>query len=654
MQLFVEDKLAFEKIGMEVRLSEDPNDWPQQILDELYRQVPYASDYAPKVVLQEVDADRRYGLGQIELSNRMAINPRDDSTPPALKGGQQACIPVIIQDGKLKQLDLLLSDGKVEPLTEERLRKALFRPSLFEAVRERPGDMSMIEQLYPPHRQYGGARGPLMADIGAAGATKEGSAKPGFLMEAILPTIKVEDVASLTDMLEKDASLREAVAANEYMSILKMIGGVQEKVASTQAINSKTAVIQLVKVAEGFKLKMADADEAKAPVEKNVSRSEAVNNLGPAMTDKAEQEGQVTVSGLPQAQDVGEAGAQPQDIAEFGKYAVTDMGSNQQLTGWVFPTVTDLDGKELPLMVFSDGEFSCMQESIAGTPVESEGDVPDMPPQGLGVFYFESPQGPVALIPVEVSSAIDLGDGEGYMCSTMMGESVVIKKVPGLQAVAQVDETTYGIPAEAGFLPFGQEVTLASGTEQVGKLAAARIMPSAVQVITDGSVFSFRGQPVEKIAHVMDTQFLPFDEAVFLGAFLGQAPSKFASDLCGIRKHASTELWFKARKMPTAAPAKTASVGVDALRASLLKEATAIDDPTAVDKILSIGFINPENVAIFASYIPEIESTIRRLSEVLMATRLGLKSVDEGAVQRALVHLDKVVAGLKTIDSAQA
>ena len=76
-----------------------------------------------------------------------------------------------------------------------------------------------------------------------------------------------------------------------------------------------------------------------------------------------------------------------------------------------------------------------------------------------------------------------------------------------------------------------------------------------------------------------------------------------------------------------------------------------LEDPTAVDKILSVGFINSENVTIFASYVPEFEAVIRKLAELLVATRMGLNSVDEGALQRSMVHLDKVVAGLKTLVS---
>jgi hypothetical protein len=85
----------------------------------------------------------------------------------------------------------------------------------------------------------------------------------------------------------------------------------------------------------------------------------------------------------------------------------------------------------------------------------------------------------------------------------------------------------------------------------------------------------------------------------------------------------------------------------------LVKEAAPLEDPVAVDKILSLGFINPENVMIFVSYVPEIEETINKLAELLLAARLGLSNVDAGALEKSLIHLDKVVAGLKTL-GAQA
>lgn len=663
MDLYVNTELKFEKLGMEVRLSEDPNDWPQQVLDELYRQAPYVSDFAPRVVLPTVDGDRRYGLGQVELTNKQAINPRDDSTPEVLKGGRKANIPVIVQDGRLKPLDVLISDGKVELLTIERLRRAMFRPHLFEAIRERPGDMSMIEQLYPPHRQYGGARGPLMADIGSVGAQKEGSAKPEYLMQAILPGVRAQDVDSMVAELEKDAALGNAAAGNHSLlsfveSLMRVTPGTV-KVAS--GLEPKRSVVQLVKLADGFRIKIANPDSLAQPAQADVSRPEAAQAMGPEMVNAAEQNGQATVAGPEAAQQPDVAQAMPfAPVQEFGKYRITAQPDNMALSVWVFPHVMDWDGQELPAMVFSDGEYSGMQEAIVGSPVETTDQLPNEPPVGEGSFYFHTETGPVALVPVDVEGSMDMGGALAFKCTSTMGEQFIVRKVPGLQTVSQIDATTFGIPAEAGFIPFGETVEAMGAADDASKVAQARAVPHAVRVITDGTCYTFQGQPVDKLAGVMGSSFLPRDEAVFLGAVLGQGPVRFEADLKSMRKHGSSELWFAAspvtlHKEPLAKHASSVQLLCESIRQgvphALLKEAAAIDDPIAVDKILSLGFVSPENIAVFASYIPEIETVIRRLSELLVAVRLGLHSIDEGAVQKALVHLDKVVAGLKTVDS---
>ena len=86
---------------------------------------------------------------------------------------------------------------------------------------------------------------------------------------------------------------------------------------------------------------------------------------------------------------------------------------------------------------------------------------------------------------------------------------------------------------------------------------------------------------------------------------------------------------------------------IPAVKALLLKEAAVLNDPLSVDKVLSVGFINPENIGTFISYIPEFEDTLTRLSELLVASRLGLSTVDMGALERVVRHLDKVIVGLR-------
>ena len=668
MNLFLDKELTFEKLGFEARLSEDPNDWPQQILDELFQQAPYISDYAPKVVLRTVDADRRYGLGQIELFNKMAINPRDDSTPSALKGSQKALIPVIIQDGKLKPLDLLMHDGKVEPLTDERLRKALFRPNLFEAIRERPGDMSLIEQLYPPSRQYGGARGPLVSDVGSSGVSKMGSAKADFLLDAILPTVSQEDIDHLAEKLASDASLRAALLSNP--STKSIIAKLAEATPATPkkgeglskiAHTIKPNVIQIQKLGSMFRIKTANT-EALIPDANDVSRPAAVGALGGDMVSKVESDGTTTITSQPAVKESLE-NMDIEVVSQFGIYKVRTLEDNRELVGWVFPKVMALDGTLLPIAVFSNGSESATQENIAGVPVDTSTDILDQPVQGTGCFYFATPQGAQALLPVSISTCADMEGKEVYDCETTMGEQIKLTKVPGLKMVSQISEGVYGIPEECGFLPLENLTNLASSPDDFLKVAEARALPTAVRVITDGSAYTFQGAPIDKLAGVIETEFLPLDDAVFLGAILGQHPTKLASDLKTMLKKGSQEIWFAAKPVTTLkehyAQSKVAAAKFLAklpnLKADLFKEAAPITDPSSVDKIMSLGFINSENMSIFSQYVPEFETAIRKLAELLMATRLGLQSVDEGAIQKALVHLDKVIAGLRTMESgAQA
>lgn len=667
MELFLDKKLTFEKLGMEYRLSEDPNEWPQQILDQLYRHAPYTSDYTPKVTLDTVDADRRYALGKVELLNRLAINPRDDNTPKELKGASKVLVPIVIRDGKLRPMDILMHSGEVEPLTEERLRKALFRPTMFEAIRKRPGDLSMIDQLYPPNRQHGGGRGPLIADAG--GMTRTASAQPEFLMDAILPTIKKAHVAEITEELNSDPSMQVALLSNEAVApFIQKLAEVESAERNPQRYLEKVArsipptVVQIQKIAGGFRIKTANPS-ALIPNADDVPRQAAVGALGEDMVSKVESDGTTTITAQPAAKETLED-VNIKVVNEFGIYKVKSQGDNKEMVGWVFPKVMDFTGEVLPMAVFSNGSESAMQENIAGIPIARQTDILDAEPFGFGCFYYATAGGAQALVPVEIIGEQGTPDGEGYMAETVMGESCVITMVPGLEKVSEIGEGHYGIPEDCKFMPMDNMVDLVSAPDEFTKSAeAAALSAGAVRVFTDGSFYTFEGKEIDKLAGVMETQSIDKDAAVFLGTVLGRDPVKLAHDLEALRSDGVHEMWFGGApitlfKDKYAAARKSAAARLNNLpdlRTNLFKEAAPLNDPTAVDKILSLNFLNSENVSIFASYAPEFESVIRKLSELLLAARMGLDAVDEGAVQKAIVHLDKVVRGLKSLSAvAQA
>ena len=74
----------------------------------------------------------------------------------------------------------------------------------------------------------------------------------------------------------------------------------------------------------------------------------------------------------------------------------------------------------------------------------------------------------------------------------------------------------------------------------------------------------------------------------------------------------------------------------------------------AVDAVLSLGFINTDNIGTFLKSRPLLEEAQSRLSELLLASRIGLNEVPEAALERILPGLEKVLEGLRTIQFGAA
>jgi hypothetical protein len=85
------------------------------------------------------------------------------------------------------------------------------------------------------------------------------------------------------------------------------------------------------------------------------------------------------------------------------------------------------------------------------------------------------------------------------------------------------------------------------------------------------------------------------------------------------------------------------------LRRDLIKEAGFVTDPEAVDTMLSLGFINPENVTTFIGYMPTIEKTQESLCNLLFASRVGLSDIPTPALETAVRSTEEVLEGLKTM-----
>jgi hypothetical protein len=170
--------------------------------------------------------------------------------------------------------------------------------------------------------------------------------------------------------------------------------------------------------------------------------------------------------------------------------------------------------------------------------------------------------------------------------------------------------------------------------------------------------FSVDGFPVDKLASD-ERHFLSLDDTMFLLAGLG-ADLDYAQ-----KKLGSAAAWSTPVDVRVGRYIKTATQRLDeatesavntltvaqhsVLRRDLFKEAAVIPDPVAVDTVLSLGFLNSENLGIFISYLPAIDEAQLKMCELLLAARLGLREVPVSALEKAIRSTEEVLEGLKIL-----
>lgn len=85
------------------------------------------------------------------------------------------------------------------------------------------------------------------------------------------------------------------------------------------------------------------------------------------------------------------------------------------------------------------------------------------------------------------------------------------------------------------------------------------------------------------------------------------------------------------------------------LRKDLVKEASVISDPEAVDVVLSLNFINEDSIASYINNIDEMKRIESDMLKMLVASRMGLTNLDETAIKKAVNGLSEVIKGLEEL-----
>jgi hypothetical protein len=492
----------------------------------------------------------------------------------------------------------------------------------------------------------------------------------GSLLDAISHTVPSEQVDAFLSCVNDPAIKVAALRNPAFEATLLKIAGFEsmgtEKTAAALVQAIKPNVVQLMKLGSGdFKVKWANTgafmpqETTMGPQEASeVSGSEKVQGIGPG--------GTVTLS-TNTAQKSSLDSEKIEAVKDFGFWKVWDAATNQEMTGWVMQII-DLEMHPLDLFVFKSEEGGwSVQDEMAGVQMQREASSlaqmsQGAQPQGNGVFLGGGSH-PMALGPFTIQNGAASPDGgQEYHAETVWGEQVVLSPTPGINAIQPIGEGHYAIPAEMTWLPLeGEPILLARSPLDVDNVHAGQAAQGAVDVGSTGQgEFNLEGAPVEKLAKA-DRQFIKSAEAEFLLVGMGLSPFEARDVMARAEKgekvkvaglHTITPLATVHREMTKKAGVLLQHFPYH-LRRNLVKEAAALEDSETADKILSMNFINPENISTFASYLPDLEETSTKLAEMLVASRLGLNQIPEDAVMSSMRNLEEVIDGVKQLQQKQ-
>jgi hypothetical protein len=673
MDLFlVEPTLTFDETPKTAgaKLDEDSSNWPSQILTELYRVLPSIAEYTPQVQFFKIDQERGAALGVIRVvkstdSAMAAIRANDVNIPRLM-------IPLIINDYELSPLDTIIKpSGVMTPLTETRLREALFRPETADLLTTDFGDTSLFGMLYPPGRAdntFGSG-----FSSGASGAqTMYGpgmkmSSEAFPLLSEIGASIHGADIEMLVRSIETQPGLLEKVSENMHflaaLQVLQAGNEAREKAASEQLSVRETLedafdpdVVQLSwSPSYGtYVMKTASRRYFSHTAPRLVSRGDLLKIAGEEVVKKVDLDGSVTIA-APTGVDEAAPEKTWKPITRSGIYRVQSV-DGRELTGWVLSSLLSPDGIAIPMCVFTNGSEACVQTNVVGTRVATGADLPEGKPQGTGVFYTSVDGQIVATVPLMVlGSEAGMDGGNSFIVRTLDGADTRVHVVDGIQSMV-VLHGEYFCPRVMHFLPVQNEKTVVLVDTMEGMHAAKQASfdeSGSIRINHANGHFRFRFENMPKLASKFPAS-LDHEAAAFVLCLAGysspEAYTKLSAAQQGPINVKGCDVGLQSDMIDSVKEASLeASHRVTELRRYFTKEAAVMPNASTIDSLLSLEFINSENIRLFVSRIPTLEKALSQLCELVLASRLGISEIPETAGARAARGLDEVIQGLRAL-----
>jgi len=589
----------YYKTAEEFNIGDQPESWQTNIANVALENNPYLSNYAVDVMLDKVDGDRGSAYGNLTIRNKVEDNNINDV--------KSIKVPIIVQDNKLKPFDIMNDGGKILPLSEEKLRDALFTHNITELSNRRPlPDRYIGGQSAPPFLGYGGTSG--------YSYSYDGMGKFASVIDSI--GITEEQKEAMVDALStKEMEL--AFMKNAGFSLII------EKIANKVPEQEDALCMQFKKLSHREVLvKWATAT---GEFSQTVPTSEAANMLGSNEVFSLAPNDSITLT-TNTAQKNTLDNRTVKEVHCFGEYKVQTV-EGDELLGYIIPMIS-LDNKQLPSFLFTNGSVSCVQPKIAGELVATGTKLPSNLLSGTGVFYLERDGSVVCSEPLEIQHTEDTI----VHCSDLLGQELIINLVD-MNVPVQLGQNEFAIPSYAKFMRLPEEAVVLREDPVTFMKVANKLDPLYITRFYD----DYYIESLEKRAYFdkEDAEFYLYK----LG-FNGKV------ELDKLVKHGE-EVTLYGAIYPQTELKEDPNLAVPFTET--LKIAASLKDEDTIDKILSLSFINSDNVNKYIDMLPSFEDVEGKLADLLFASRLGITDIPEENVSLAMGHVGKILKGLKNI-----
>ena len=635
------------------RLPNDIDSWPEEIIQKLKERIPKTSGMNTMVKFMKKDEENGAATGSIVISspNRTAI------------------IPLIVKDFMMSPLDIIIAKQKLLPLTLDFFDSIFEDNNVFQKLEEYPTfgglgrfeDANLWDAIYPPslgRYAYASAGYPILDAIS------------DDLDGSWVRTKVAEDTVAASrfyqnghrDVLTKIADM-QPVNMDEYRQgkdklIPRTVVGVYREGANKYNILSNSdrvfhPGIDTVdrRQLHHFVSTICDkVDDTLTEVDCN----------GEKMLRVPEPESSVFLA-TPDFFPAEEAN-------EFGNYSVR-MRTGVNVEGIVIPKVITFDQIPTNLKIFKGKTVSSVQSNIAGVRVKGSRFVlnkKESPKVGqMGTFvYMPDLSHAIATIPITVKTIVDdCGklivkgyDFEGAPVKVKMCDSM------HLERIAKLPDGSYIIPGRMFWVPLDDFQVVSSTVENyIAKAASERLTTHPIKVIyTGGNQYSLKG--VDKYASAMGvdkTCMRPIEANMILSS-LGAGQDKIAAALKIAKRNGHSELHglkftpLKSEKIAQVIPkAEKMLKFAKSLKGDFFKTASYMENSQTVDALLSLNFVNPENITKFVAKIPALKSAISNIASCVIASRLGMQEIPEDSSVTAMMRLVDVVTGLERLRASK-